>query len=385
MYIEREISDNLKAAITQFPVVFLTGPRQSGKTTLLKRLMPDYDYVNLEDPDLRSWAISQPVDFLRNNPWPLIIDEAQYAPDLFSHIQLVVDDESQTGMFILSGSQNFLMMERIRQTLAGRSAILTLLPFSAGELSDKLKGMATNDLIINGFYPRLFETVSDSSLFYRSYLNTYIERDVRQLSNIGSLNDFARFMKLCAGRCGQLLNISSLSTEAGLAYNTCKSWLSYLSTGHIIKLLQPYYRNFNKKIVKSPKLYFTDTGLLTYLLGISNSETLAVHPLRGAVFENLVYSEILKSITNKGDTGNIWYWRDNHGTEVDFLIENGVDLSAMEVKSATNFHEEYLRNLIMFRKYNPSVSKVFLLYDGTIERKVKDVSILNWRNKEYLQ
>ncbi len=385
MYIEREISDNLQAAITQFPVVFLTGPRQSGKTTLLRHLLSGFTYVNLEDPDMRSWAIKQPVDFLKNNPYPLIIDEAQYAPDLFSHIQIVVDNEDKAGMFILSGSQNFLMMERISQTLAGRSAILTLLPFSASELYDKLKGKASNDIIIRGFYPRLFDTVDDVSLFYQSYLNTYIERDVRQLSNIGNFNDFARFMKLCAGRCGQLLNISSLSTEAGLAYSTCKSWLSYLSTGHIIKLLQPYYRNFNKKIIKTPKLFFTDTGLLTHLLGISTSDTLAVHPLRGSIFENLVYSEILKNNNNRGNIGNIWYWRDNHGTEVDFLIERGVDLYTVESKSGTNFHDEYLGNLVKFRKYNPAVTKMFLVYDGSIERKINDVSILNWRNRKYLQ
>ncbi len=385
MYIEREISDNLKAAITQFPVVFLTGPRQSGKTTLLRHLLSDFTYVNLEDPDMRSWAIKQPVDFLRNNPYPLIIDEAQYAPDLFSHIQIVVDNEDKAGMYILSGSQNFLMMERISQTLAGRSAILSLFPFSSTESYEKLKDKSTNDIILKGFYPRLFDMVNDVSLFYQSYLNTYIERDVRQLSNIGNLNDFARFMKLCAGRCGQLLNISSLSTDAGLSYNTCKSWLSYLSTGYIIRLVQPYYRNFNKKIIKSPKLYFIDTGLLTYLLGITNTDTLAVHPLRGPVFENFIYSEILKNNNNRGNIENIWYWRDNHGTEIDFLIERGTDMFAIESKSATNFHEEYLGNLIRFRKYNPAVTKMFLVYDGSIERKIKDVSILNWRNREYIQ
>ena len=384
MYIPRDISKIIIEAAEQFPVVFLTGPRQSGKTTLLRHIFPSYKYVNLEDPEMRQWAITQPRDFLKNNTWPVIIDEAQYAPELFSYIQVNTDQYNETGMYLLSGSQNFLLMEKISQSLAGRSAILTLLPFSFRELTEKNTGEDTNEIILRGFFPRLFQTVTDVSLFYNSYLNTYVERYVRQLANIGNMNDFIRFMKLCAGRCSQLLNISSLATESGVAYNTCKAWLSYLSTGYIIQLLQPYYRNFNKKIVKSPKLYFTDTGLLTHLLGITSSNTLAVHPLRGAVFENLIYCEILKNTVNLGNKYNIWFWRDNHGTEIDYLLETGPDITAIEVKSASNFHDEYLTNIIKFRKYNPEVKRMYLVYDGAIEREKNNIKIRNWKNNDYL-
>ena len=380
MYIKRQISETIRSAINQFPVVMLTGPRQSGKTTLLQNEFPVFRYVNLEDPELRIWANEQPKDFLHNHSWPLIIDEAQYAPVLFSYIQLLVDENQQTGMYILSGSQNFLVMEKISQSLAGRSAVFSLLPFSYPELAATNVFPDTNQMIVNGFFPRLFQTVENVSLFYKSYINTYVERDIRQLANIRSLNDFIRFMKLCAGRCGQLLNLSSLATEAGISYNTCKSWLSYLTTGYVVKLIQPHHQNFNKKIVKTPKIYFTDTGLLCHLLGIDSRETLAIHAMRGAIFENLIYSELLKSRNNIGSDQDIFFWRDNHGTEIDFLLEKSTKIFAIEVKSGMNFHSTYLGNLIKYRKYNPDVEKLFLIYDGSMEREINDIQLLNWKN-----
>ena len=380
MYIERKLTKSIKRAMKQFPVEFLTGPRQSGKTTLLKHEFPHYRYVNLEDPDLRQWAMEQPKDFLHIHPWPLIIDEAQYAPVLFSYIQLIVDEHNKSGMFLLSGSQNFLLMEKITQSLAGRSAIMSLLPFSFNELSETDTSPDTNSIILKGFFPRLFHAVDDVGLFYKSYINTYVERDIRQLANIGNLNNFIRFMKLCAGRCGQLMNISSLATEAGIAYNTCKEWLSHLTTGYIISYVQPHHRNFNKRIVKTPKLFFTDTGLLCYLLGINSKETLALHPLRGAIFENLIYTELLKYKTNHGREKNIWFWRDNHGTEIDFLLDESASFRAIEVKSGMNIHDSYLKNLKQYRKYNPELSDMYLIYDGKIEREMGGISIVNWRN-----
>lgn len=384
MFVKRDLSKKLKEAAKQLPVVFLTGPRQSGKTTLLKKIFPDYNYANLEDPEIRQWATEQPRDFLNNNPWPVIIDEAQYAPELFSYIQGIVDDQQKQGMYLLSGSQNFLLMEKITQSLAGRSAVLTLLPLSFQELAALNAEQETNRIILNGFFPRIYQSIQDVSLFYKSYLNTYVERDVRQLANIGNTNDFIRFTQLCAGRSGQLLNVSSLATDAGIAYNTCKTWLSYLSTGYIIHILQPYYKNFNKKITKAPKIYFTDPGLLCHLLGIHKEAHIALHPLRGAIFENLVFCELLKNNLNQGSDKNLWYWRDNHGTEIDFLVERALEITAIEAKSATNFHDDYFKNLVRFKKYNADVNEMFLVYDGQLEREKINIRIVNWKNAKYL-
>ncbi|MBM3434845.1 MAG: ATP-binding protein [Bacteroidetes bacterium] len=379
-YIKRQLSKMVRSAINQFPVVMLTGPRQSGKTTLLKNEFPSFRFANLEDPELRSWAIEQPKDFLYNHAYPLIIDEAQYAPGLFSYIQLWVDEVNKPGMFILAGSLNFLVMEKLAQSLSGRSAVLSLLPFSFTEIASGVNTSDTNQIILNGFYPRLFQSIENVPLFYKSYINTYVERDIRQLANIGSLNDFIRFMKLCAGRCSQLLNISSLATEAGISYNTCKSWLSYLTTGFVISLIQPHHQNYNKKVVKTPKIFFTDTGLLCHLLGITTPEIFALHTLRGAIFENLIYSELLKSRINIGKEQDIWFWRDNHGIEIDFLLGESANNCAVEVKSGMNFHEHYLENLIKYQKYNPAVTRMYLIYDGSTEREIKGIKIINWKN-----
>lgn len=379
MYIKRNITKSLIEAAEQFPIVFLTGPRQSGKTTLLKNVFPDYKYINLEDPELRQWAIDDPKDFLNYNSFPVIFDEVQNVPHLFSYLQIIVDEENKTGQFILSGSQNFLLMEQVSQTLAGRSAVLSLLPFSNEEITKVNISCDTNEIILKGFYPRLFQTVKNQDLFYKSYVNTYVERDIRFLSNIGNVNDFIRFMKLCAGRSGEVLNISSLANEAGIAYNTCKSWLSYLSTSYIIQLVQPFYKNFNKRIIKSPKLFFIDTGLLTYLLGIISIDTLSLHPSRGNIFENLIFTELLKCRFNSGMESNIWFWRDNHGTEIDFLLEYGDGITCIEVKSGMNFHNSYLKNIQLIKKYT-KINNSFLVYNGTIEREIDESFLINWRN-----
>ncbi len=380
MYYKRQVTPLLQRSVEQFPIVFLTGPRQSGKTTLLKKHFQLFRYVNLEDPEIRQWAIDQPKDFLYNNKWPLIIDEAQYAPDLFSYIQLIVDEQNKTGMYILTGSQNFLLMHSISQTLAGRTSIINLLPFSYKEIKQDYAQNDTNSLIFKGFYPRLYQTVSDSSLFYKSYINTYVEKDVRQLSNISNSNNFIRFIRLCAGRCGQLLNVNSLASETGISYKTCNAWISYLAAGFVIQLISPYHRNFNKRIIKSPKLYFTDTGLLCYLLGIDSTESLALHHLRGSIFENLIFIELLKNHWNKGIESGLWFWRDNHGTEIDFIIEKGLTTTAIEVKSGGKFHKEYLANLKKFLNYSSSNIVPYLVYDGEMERSIDGIKLINWKN-----
>ncbi len=377
--IARSIAPVLLKTSQEFPVIFLTGPRQSGKTTLVQSVFPNYRYLNLEDPDLRQWAVDQPRDFLNENPWPVIIDKAQYAPKLFSYIQTIVDQKTETGMFILLGSQNFLLMEQISQSLAGRSAVLSLLPFSITELGAAATKLQTNELILKGFYPRVYQSVSQIDLFYKSYINTYVERDVRSLANIGRLNDYIRFIKLCAGRCGQLLNMASLATEAGIAIGTCKLWLSYLTTSYIIQLIQPYHHNYNKRLVKTPKIFFLDTGLLCNLLGIKSKDQLALHALRGSIFENLVYSELLKKRFHLGQSADIWFWRDNHGIEIDFIIEDD-PLAAIEVKSGQTLHPEHFRNLKLFEKYNPSPINKVIIYDGPINRTQDGISTLNWRS-----
>ncbi|MBE0647619.1 MAG: ATP-binding protein [Bacteroidales bacterium] len=380
MYIPRQITPVLHRTIDQFPVTMITGPRQSGKTTLLKETLTGFRYVNLEDPDFRTWAVEQPKDFLHNNPPPIIIDEAQHAPDLFSYIQLLTDEKQDPGMFVLSGSQNFSIMEKITQSLAGRCAILTLFPFAFNELPDSFRESKTNVLIHKGFFPRLYQTVYDIPLFYQSYITTYIEKDVRQLANIGNLQDFTRFMKLCAGRAGQLLNIASLATEVGIAYNTCKSWLSYLVTGNIIRLVSQYHKSFNKKVVKTPKLMFTDTGLLCNLLGITNEQTLSIHPFRGEIFENHVYMELVKQLTNRGMLPDLAFWRDNHKTEVDFILDQSPSLIAIEVKSGMNVQPSYVNNLKRFSSYNQGITIPYLIYDGDLERVTDNIKVLNWRN-----
>lgn len=368
MYIKRELQSDILSLSKQYPVISITGPRQSGKTTLVKKVFPNKKYVSLENPDNLEYALTDPKSFLEQSEKGLIIDEVQKAPDLFSYIQGIVDEQKIMGRYILTGSQNFLLLQNVSQSLAGRVAICKLLPFNQNEYLSKYKINRLEDLIIKGMYPPIYDRKLEATNWYDSYVTTYLERDVRNIQNIGNLNLFQRFLKLCAGRSGQLLNYSSLANDCGITHNTARSWISILEASYIVALLPPFYDNFNKRIVKAPKLYFIDTGLLCNLLGITSTETFASHPLRGAVFETYVYSELLKIYFNNGQRSNLYYWRDKTGHEIDFVIPAANDLISIEVKAGKTINSDFFKNIEYLKKLRDHSSS-FVIYNGNEEQK----------------
>ncbi|MGA7979961.1 MAG: ATP-binding protein, partial [Chromatiaceae bacterium] len=309
----------------QYPVVTVTGPRQSGKTTLCRAVFRDKRYVNLESPDVREFARSDPRGFLASYADGAILDEIQRVPGLVSYLQPMVDERNEPGQFILTGSQQFEVMSAITQSLAGRTALLKLLPLSIEELSGAGIKPQIDRLLLSGFYPRLYDAGLDPTQALGDYVETYVERDVRQLTAIKDLALFERFVRLCAGRVGQLLNLQSLGNDVGISHTTARSWLTVLEASYVIFLLQPWHTNISKRQIKSPKLYFYDVGLAAYLLGAENELHVSRHPLRGSLFENLVIIEALKYRYHRGKRNNLYFWRDAKGNEVDLLIENGPD------------------------------------------------------------
>ena len=377
--IKRQITEHLRNMLTMFPVVSLTGPRQSGKTTLLKTEFPDYKYYNLERLDLRELIRSDPNGFLNHAGQKVIFDEVQQVPELFSYIQVVSDERNTNGQFILSGSQSFILSNQISQSLAGRVSINHLFPFDHSELKGIVDLSGVHSTIINGFYPRLIAQNIKPDDFYPSYLQTYIERDVRTLNAIANLSAFARFLGLCAGRTGQILNLTSLASDAGISVNTAKSWLSLLESSFIIFLLQPYHRNFNKRIIKAPKLYFFDTGVVSSLLRIS-AEQLQTHYLYGALFENLVISEIMKKQVHTGRVPSVFYWRDSNGNEIDCIIEKSADeIVLLEIKAGQTYNADYLKNLNRFpeNEFHGYANKC-LIYCGKETSSISGVQIFTW-------
>jgi predicted AAA+ superfamily ATPase len=347
--INREIQEKLLQLSKQFPVVAVVGPRQSGKTTLVKMAFKEKTYLNLEEPDTRLFAQNDPRSFLSASKTGLIIDEAQRVPDLFSYIQSIADESKTPGSFIITGSHNFLMQEKISQTLAGRVAILTLLPFSINEVRPEDSTEDYSTFIFKGFYPPIYDRKIGPSDWYPNYIRTYLERDVRLIKNIPDLNTFTLFVKLCAGRIGQLLSFSSLAVEAGISVNTAKSWLSVLEASYIIYRLEPHFQNFNKRLVKMPKLYFYDTGLACSLLGIESVNQISTHYLVGSLFENLVLSDLLKYKMNRGLNSNFYYWRDKLGREIDCLIDSGLKKIILEIKSGKTINEEFFNGLKFYK------------------------------------
>ncbi len=377
----RAISQSLLTASQSFPAILLTGPRQSGKTTLLKLLFPDYHYINLEAPDTLLRIKSDPRGFLGSSENHWIIDEAQNFPELFSYLQETIDSNPIKGRFILSGSQNFLLNEKISQTLAGRVAILELLPLSYQEYlsNPDCLPMRLWDYLYQGSYPRPYHEHINSSVWYNSYIRTYLERDVRSLLNIRDLSTFQLFLKLCAGRHGQLLNLNSLANECGISQTTATQWLSILEASYIIFLLRPHHQNFNKRLVKTKKLYFYDSAIVCHLLGIDSPEHLKIHSHRGAIFEGFIMAEIIKYYYALGKIPPLYFWRDHLGTEVDALLEQGNQMIAIEIKSTATFNPELLLELNKWRKIaNIPPKDGFLVYGGDDSFQYEKMSIVAW-------
>ena len=379
-YIPRNAESRLHRFADGYPVVVVTGPRQSGKSTLVRHAFPERSYVSLEDLDQREFAETDPRGFLRQFNGGAILDEAQHCPTLFSYLQTHVDERQQPGEFILTGSQQFGLLSDITQSLAGRAALLALLPMAYDELRHVGKvGRNLDKVLFDGAFPPIHDRGLEPRLWYGNYVRTYLERDVRQLINVRDLGVFQRFLKLCAGRTGQLLNLSSLANDCGVTHNTAKAWISVLEASYIVHLLPPHHQNFNKRLVKTPKLYFLDTGLATWLLGIQNSEQLATHAQRGALFETWVISELLKARFNAGETSNLYFWRDRSGHEVDLLIDHGDHLSPLEIKSGQTINRDYFKGLDFWRNLaGETAGKAWLVYGGDDRQTRTDVTILPW-------
>lgn len=383
MFIARAISKRIEAMRLKFPILSVTGPRQSGKTTLLRQLLPDYRYVSLENLDHQAFAKEDPRRFLATYDRFVILDEVQRVPELFNYLQGKVDEDQTPGQYVLSGSQNYLLMERITQSLAGRVALFKLFPFSFGELeaAGYLPEQAET-AIFKGFYPPVYDRDMQPSDFYPSYLETYIERDVRQLTAVQDLMLFRNFVRLCAGRIGQPVNYATLAADTGISPVTAKAWMGILEASHIVFLLPPYFRNFAKRITKSPKLYFYDVGLAAHLLGITAPQDLTVHFARGPLFENLILAELTKQQYEKGWTSGLCFWQDSNRREIDVLAEHAGKLTVAEIKSANTINRSFFDNLIAFRKYAGQEFAIdtYLIYSGQ-ERQVRaEAEVRGWRD-----
>jgi len=379
-YIPRLITEEVLASAKEYPIITISGPRQSGKTTLAKHLFKQLPYYNLESPDTLDLITSDPRAFFRQNPKGAIIDEIQRAPELLSYLQVTVD-ENKNCLFVITGSNQFSMLEKVSQSLAGRTAILKLLPFCIEEISSISPDLSADELIFKGMMPSVHAEKRQPTRTYRNYYETYVERDVRKLINIKDISLFRKFMKLCAGRTGQIFNASHLANETGVAVNTIKSWIAVLETSFIAYLLSPWYDNINKRLVKSPKLYFYDMGLVSYLLGLKSPEHVQRDPLRGGLFENLVINEIIKKHFNSGLDAEVFFYRDKHGNEIDTLLKTGYDIIPIEIKSAETYHREFLKNLQHIQKVYPKrIHQSFLVYGGSEELRADNTCIVNFKN-----
>lgn len=363
-----------------FPILAITGPRQSGKTTLARAVFADRPYVSLEDPEQREFAVTDPRGFLARFGDGAIIDEVQHCPDLLSYLQGIVDEHRRMGEFVLTGSQQFGLMSRITQSLAGRVGRIELLPFAIAELASAgLLPKDLDDLLWRGGFPALYDRPLGPDDWFPNYLATYVERDVRQLLAVRDLTLFQRFVKLCAARTGQLLNLSALANDCGISHTTAREWLTVLEASYLVFLLPPYHRNFGKRLVKTPKLYFLDTGLAAALLGIKNAATLNLHAMRGALFETLVVSELIKQRFNDGKPADLYFWRDNTGNEVDILFEVGTALQAVEIKSGATLVRDWFKGIAKWQVLAGDEARTpWLIYGGNEGYQRDAVQVIPW-------
>lgn len=373
----RHVQPLIEQALTKFPVVALTGPRQSGKTTLCKWLKPEYTYVNLEDLTLREFARTDPKGFLQTYKSGVIIDEIQYVPDLFSYLQVYTDERQRAGEYLITGSQNFLMMERISQSLAGRVALFNLLPLSAEELrSSTYNPNSWHEMLLGGGYPRKWTQQIEADDFYENYLRTYVERDVRLIKNINNLDLFQKFIQLLAGRVGQMFNQHNLGNELGIDNKTVNAWMNLLEVSFIAFRLQPYHENFGKRVVKTPKVYFYDTGLLSFLLGIRSVNDMQLHFAKGSLFENYVILEKIKHAWNFKTREKFYFWRETTGKELDLIVERSNELLAIEIKSGMTINSDFFKGLHSFTKVKPQ-AKAILVYGGYESQNRSDVKVVS--------
>jgi len=376
--VKRDITTELIEAAGEYPVVTIFGPRQSGKTTLVQMTFPEKMYYSLEEPDVRIAAETDPRGFLTKLPEGGVLDEIQRLPGLLSYIQGIVDQKKKAGMFILTGSHQPGLHQSVSQSLAGRTAVLTLLPFSLSELRNYRKNWEPFELIVKGAYPRVHDKDLKPSRFFNGYMQTYIERDVRALINLKDLRSFQQFFTLLAGRIGQVVNYTSLSNDVGVSATTIKNWISVLKASFVVFELSPFFENIRKRVIKSPKIYFSDVGLATYLLGIETSEQVSRDPLRGGLYENLLILEILKSRLNYGKRPELFFYRDTHGNEVDLIIRATRNLIPFEIKSAVTFTPDFLKGIEHFREIaGDRCSKGYVLYNGHDEYTLKGIRIFN--------
>lgn len=378
--LKRSASATLIKLATWYPAVALTGPRQAGKTTLARSVFPDKPYRSLEDPDQREFALGDPRGFLAQFPDGAILDEVQRTPELFSYLQTRMDADRRMGLFILTGSQQFSLNQHISQSLAGRVGYQHLLPFSLGELREAFPPKDIESMLVRGFYPPVFDREIPPHIWYADYVATYIERDLRQLINVRDLAAFQRFLRMCAARSGQLLNLSALAADCGITHNTAKNWISILEASYLVVLLQPWHRNLGKRLVKTPKLYFLDTGLAAWLAGVRQPEDLKLGAMRGPLFETWLVSELTKYLCNHALPNRLYFWRDSTGNEVDLLVEQGPDMAfPIECKAGQTVAGDWFKTLQTFCQA-AGIDESALIYGGNENQSRSNTKVYGWQS-----